>query len=259
MRDHHAKSDSVSPVIRRFPSLEKLTAAASERVVQVARDAAHKRDRAMIALSGGSTPKSLYERLTEDSTIRASMPWAALHVFWGDERHVPPSHPDSNYGMAFRALIDRVPIPPDHIHRIQGEWPDAEAAAADYQVTLRHVFGLDPGVVPAFDLILLGLGPEGHTASIFPGSPAIREPLRLVMAPWVEKLRHHRITFTSRVLNAASTVIVLAAGEEKAAAVKAALEGPEDRDGVPAQLLRDSAGSVEWFLDEAAAARLIGR
>jgi 6-phosphogluconolactonase len=246
-------------LIRQFPSLDRLAAAAAELVVQVTRDGVRDRGRAMIALAGGSTPRTLYQRLAEDETLRAAMPWSDLHVFWGDERHVPPSHADSNYGMARRELLDRVPVPAGRIHRVRAEWPDAEAAASDYEATIRQVFDVERGVVPVFDLILLGMGTDGHTASIFPGSPALHEPLRLVMAPFVETLGECRITLTARVLNRATSVIVLVGGSEKASVLRAVLEGPDDRSVLPAQLLRDSAGHVEWFVDEDAAARLSGR
>jgi 6-phosphogluconolactonase len=243
-------------IVRRFPSLERLAGAAAERMAQVARDAVRDRSRAMVALAGGSTPKSLYQRLAEDEKIRDSVPWADIRLFWGDERHVAPSHADSNYGMAKRWLLDRVPVAADRIHRIMAELPDADAAAWDYEATLREQFDANAGTLPAFDLILLGMGPDGHTASIFPESPVIHEPVRLVAAPWVEKLGSYRITLSPRVLNAARSVVVLVSGAEKASALRTVIEGPDDRDHVPAQLLRDSAGLVEWFADEDAAARL---
>ncbi len=242
--------------IRRFETLEELARSAAASIVRVAAEAASRRGRCMIGLAGGSTPRPVYMLLAEAGPLRTAMPWPELHLFWGDERHVAPTDAESNYGMARATFLDRVPVVEAHVHRVRAEWPDAERVASDYEATIREVFGLKPGQVPVFDLILLGMGPDGHTASIFPGSPGVRDESRLVIAPWVEKFQAHRITMTGRVLVVARHLMVLAAGGEKAAALQAVLEGPDDRDRLPAQILRDCAGSVDWFVDGAAAARL---
>ena len=245
----------MNQVIRRFATLDALASAAAESVVRAASEAVQQRGRCTMALAGGSTPRPLYQLLADEGRLREAMPWLYLHIFWGDERHVAPTHPDSNYAMARAALLDRVPLVVENVHRIRAEWQDADRVAADYEATLRLAFGLQPGQVPAFDLILLGMGSEGHTASIFPGSPAILD-VGLVAAPWVEKLEAHRITLTGRVLAAARSVMVLVSGPEKAPALRAVLEGPDDRDRFPAQLLRECAGEVQWLIDEAASAQL---
>ncbi len=209
-------------------------------------------------LSGGTTPRRLYARLAE-APFRDSMPWARAHVFWGDERHVPPTHPESDYGMAFEALLAKVPIPEMQIHRIEAELEDAAEAARRYDATLRaelQALGepLDPA--PSFDLVLLGLGADGHTASLFPGSTAIREGRAWVAAPYVEKFRTHRITLTPTVFNAARHVVFLVSGSDKAEAVHATQRGPLDPRWHPAQAIRPSPGRLTWLLDAGAAARL---
>jgi 6-phosphogluconolactonase len=242
----------------------ELARAAADEVARAASAAIAEYGRFTIALSGGSTPQRLYRLLAdENEPWRARIQWPRVHVFWGDERHVPPDHPESNFGMAHDALLSKVPVSLDHIHRVRAENPDAARAADEYAWTLRSAFDLDGGELPRFDLMLLGLGPEGHTASLFPGSDALRERERLVVAPWVEKLRTFRITMTPPVLNAAALVMVLVSGEEKAEALRAVLEGGREgeREGErdpqrwPAQIL-DPAGRLLWMIDRAAAGLL---
>jgi 6-phosphogluconolactonase len=171
-----------------------------------------------------------------------------VHLWWGDERHVPPDHPDSNYGMAARALLDRVPVPPAQVHRMRGERPDAADAAREYA----------PLLPDTFDLMLLGLGPDAHIASIFPNSPLLaahEEPASLVAAVWAPHLETWRITLTPRALLAARVILMLVAGAAKARAVQAALEAPLDVARYPAQLLRRADPRLEWFLDAEAASR----
>ena len=178
------------------------------------------------------------------------MPWNAIHFFWGDERHVPPDHPDSNFRMAREAMLDRVPVPAENVHRIPAERPDAQRAAAEYEATLRSFFALASGEWPRCDLILLGLGKEGHTASLFPGGDAVRERERLVVAPWVEAQKTFRITLTPPVLNQARRAMFLVSGEEKAEALHAVLEGPREPERYPAQIVE---GNRLWMVDRAAA------
>jgi 6-phosphogluconolactonase len=207
-----------------------------------------------VALSGGSTPEALYRLLAaEDGGFRARVPWGQAHFFWGDERHVPPDHPDSNYRMACEAMLSRVPLPPGNVHRIPAENPDAAEAAAQYAETLRRFFGVAAGRFPRFDLILLGMGSDGHTASLFPGTDAVHDRAGLVAAAWVEIHKSHRITLTVPVLNEAASVIFLVSGEGKAEALRAVLEGPHQPDRFPAQLVFPREGRLLFLVDRAAA------
>jgi 6-phosphogluconolactonase len=240
------------PRIRVFADLTELTRAAAGEVARLAESAVAERGRFTWALSGGSTPRPVYESLAGDP-YRERLPWSAIHTFWGDERHVPPDHPESNYRMAREAMIDRVPVPAGNVHRVAAEDADARRAAAAYESELRSFFGLAPGEWPAFDLMLLGIGPDGHTASLFPGSPALRERDHLVVAPWVEAQRTFRITLTPPVLNHARLSLFLVSGEDKADALRAVIEGEREPDRYPAQVVE---GNVLWMVDRAAASRL---
>lgn len=206
-----------------------------------------------VALSGGSTPRALYELLATEPAWRSQIPWDQVHFFWGDERHVPPDHADSNFRMANEVFLSRTPIPATNIHRIRGELPSAVDAADGYEDDLRAFFGPAGGDLPRFDLVLLGLGPEGHTASLFPGTRALLESQRLVVANWVGKLYADRITLTSPVLNNAGCVLFLVTGEDKATALKAILDGPYEPSQLPAQLINPTHGRLVWLLDHAAA------
>lgn len=239
---------------------EAITRAAAAAFTARAATAVAAQGRFTVALAGGSTPRDLYRLLADaNEPYRARLPWEKSHFFWGDERHVPPDHADSNYRMAREAMLDAVPVPPENVHRILAENPDAAAAAAQYEAELRTFFSPAPGAAaapPRFDLVLLGLGPEGHTASLFPGSPALHEGERWVVAPWVEKFSTFRITLTPPVLNRAAAVLFLVAGEEKADALHAVLEEVGDADLYPARIVRPEGGDLLWLLDRAAAKRL---
>jgi 6-phosphogluconolactonase len=242
------------PEIRILTDGEEVCRAAAAAWVRLADEAVRTRGRFAVALSGGSTPQALYRLLAaETDDYRARMPWGQAHVFWGDERHVPPDHPDSNYRTAAEAMLSRVPVPPGNVHRIPAETPNAAEAAETYARTLREFFGVAAGRFPRFDLILLGMGTDGHTASLFPGTDVLREQERLVAAPWVEKLASHRITLTPPVLNNAASVVFLVSGKEKAEALRAVLEGPHQPDRLPAQLVRPADGRLLWLVDRAAA------
>ena len=206
-----------------------------------------------IALSGGSTPRGLHALLAGDPAIRDRLPWHHLHFFWGDERHVPPDHPQSNYRMAHESLFSLAPVPLENIHRVPAEEPDAALAAEKYERELRTFFGLEVGQLPRFDCILLGMGPDGHTASLFPGTAALHETKRLVVANWVEKFTTYRITLTVPVLNHAHLVVFLVSGHEKAEALKEVLQGDRQPDRFPAQLIRPDPGQLLWIVDRAAA------
>ena len=237
----------------------ELARLAAERITQLIEHAVAANDRAFVSLAGGNTPRRLYSNLADArQPWRDRIPWTQLHLFWGDERHVPPNHPDSNYGMAKAALLDQVPIPADHIHRIRGELPDARDAATEYDSVVSG-FSRTADRVSAFrrthlfDLMLLGLGEDAHIASIFPGSELLdRENDRRVAAVWAPHLNAWRITLTPDIVLDSQSIVVLAAGGRKVKAAQAALNEPSDVKKYPAQLLRSAGDRVEWFLDRAA-------
>jgi 6-phosphogluconolactonase len=244
--------------VRILPNADALFGAAAKEFARIAAEASRARSVFSVALSGGSTPKGLYALLASDAGLRALVPWDKTHVFWGDERHVPPDHPESNYRMAREALLSKVPIPPGNVHRIGGEQRDAARAAEEYEQELRRHFRLAPAEFPRFDLVLLGLGPEAHTASLFPGTAALDETRRLAVSTWIEKLSAERITLTVPVFNASANVAFLVAGQDKALPLKAVLEGPYEPRQLPAQLIRPVSGCLLVFAD-AAAARLLAK
>jgi 6-phosphogluconolactonase len=242
--------------------MDELVRTAATGIVDAARGAVAARGEFTIALSGGSTPRLLYELLATPA-ISSDLPWQDVHVFWGDERHVPPDHPESNYRMAREALLDHVPIPEKNVHRMLAELPNASTAALAYVDELRRSFGLEdradvagPGALPRFDLILLGMGEDGHTASLFPQSPALRENKALVVANPVEKLATTRITVTYPVINNAARVWFLVAGGSKAQILKDVLEGEYQPDVLPSQAVNPIDGELVFLLDSTAAAGL---
>jgi 6-phosphogluconolactonase len=242
--------------VRVLPDNAALSRAAADEILRAARAALQEHGRFTVALSGGSTPRAIFARLAADAAAgRTQLPWDKVQVFFGDERHVPPDHPDSNYRMANEALLSKVPIPPANVHRIHAEL-EAARAAVEYEDELRRTFGSHAGEVPRFDLIMLGMGPDGHTASIFPGSAALRERTALVAANWVEKLNCHRITFTYPLLNAAAEVLFVAGGADKAGMLRHVLRGDPSGQKHPAQAVRPASGRLLWLVDEAAAGRL---
>jgi 6-phosphogluconolactonase len=245
---------SAPPDIRKLTTPQELFEAAAEEVVRAANEAVAQRGRFTIALSGGSTPKNLYTLLATNA--RTSLPWDRMYFFWSDERHVPPDNPDSNYRMAEEAMLSKVPVAAGNVFRVPTENPDAAAAAEAYEQTLRKFFAVEAGQVPRFDLILLGMGPDAHTASLFPETAALREKSRLVVANWVEKLKTSRITFTLPLLNAARCVAFLVSGTDKASALHEVLEGNAPGEQYPAKLVQPSDGKLIWFLDRAAASGL---
>lgn len=245
----------LKPEIQVFTNPETLTQAAADEFVRQAERAIQARGRFTIALSGGSTPKSLYALLATQPW-RKRIPWNQIHFFWGDERHVPPSDPSSNFQMTQERLLFQVPIPQQNVHRIKAENPDAKAAAAEYEQDLRQFFQLGENQFPRFDLVLLGMGSNGHTASLFPGTDAVREQSRLVVASWIEELNSDRITLTPPVFNNAACVIFFVAGAEKATMLKTVLEGQYQPNLLPVQIIRPTQGKVVWMVDRAAASSL---
>ena len=240
--------------VRRLTTPQDLFQAAAEEVIRAATDAVAQRGRFTIALSGGSTPRNLYTLIAANAST--TLPWNQMFFFWGDERHVPPDSPDSNYRMAKESLLSKVPIPPANIFPVPAENPDAAQVAEAYEQTLRKFFAVAPGEFPRFDLILLGMGPDGHTASLFPETAALQEKSRLVVANWVEKLGGSRITFTLPLLNSARCVAFLVSGTDKAAALHEVLEGNAPADKYPSRLVQPSDGKLIWFVDRAAASEL---
>src|SRR6202045_175573 len=222
--------------------------AAAEEFVRVARAAIGGQGRFTVALSGGSTPKTLYSLL---ATNYAGFAWNRIFLFFGDERHVPPTDSESNYRMVNESLLTKIAIPAENVFRVPAENPDAAAAASEYEAQLRRFFELKSelksgelksGEFPRFDLILLGLGPDGHTASLFPDTAALEERSRLVVANWVEKLNASRITLTLPVLNAAREVAFLVSGADKAAVLHEVLEGKAPGEQYPSKLVRPHDG-----------------
>jgi 6-phosphogluconolactonase len=237
------------PPVDVLPDRPRLMQAAAEHVVEVASRALERRGRFTVALSGGSTPAALYALLATEAFARR-LKWSRVQVFWGDERCVPPEHPQSNYRMARDTLLAKVPVPEANVHRIRGE-DDPKRSAAAYEALLRRVLA-----GAGFDLVLLGMGDNGHTASIFPGLPAVTEPTRWVLAQYVEVVSMWRITLTPPVINAADRVTFLVAGGDKADRLRQVLEGPLETEVLPAQAIKPSPGELRWLVDAAAAARL---
>jgi 6-phosphogluconolactonase len=206
-----------------------------------------------VALAGGATPASTYTRLAHAPFVDA-MPWNRTFVFFGDERVVPPDHPESNFRMAYDRLLAKVPLAPDHVFRMRGEADDSEAAAAEYAKSLAEVCTERRHGVPRLDLVLLGIGVDGHTASLFPGSPVVREVFRPVAAVHAAAAAiPERLTLTFPVINAAARVFILVSGPEKAKVVKAVIA---EKALLPAGMVGPADGELRWFLDKSAAGLL---
>lgn len=224
-----------------------LNRVAAQEFHRLAEAAVKERGRFSVALSGGNTPRSVYSLLAEE---HKDLPWDRIHIFFGDERHVPPDHPDSNFRMASESLLSKVPIPEKNVHRIHAEL-EAEVAAQEYEQQVRDLFHLTNHNWPRFDLIFLGLGDDGHTASLFPGSVALNETTRKVVANWVEKFQGFRLTFTFPVLNHAAEVVFLVSGEGKAQILNEILKPAPQK--YPAQLVQPEDGRLLWLADQHAA------
>jgi len=239
-----------------LPDGAAITRRAAEEFLKSVSEAIAQRGAFTIALAGGSTPRALYSLLAEDPSLRSKIPWPKLHFFFGDERHVPPDSPESNFHMANEALFSKGVVKPEQITRIKGEYPDTEKAALEYELALRAYFKLKDGEYPRFDLVLLGMGEEGHTLSLFPGTTALHASHRIVVRNWVGKLFTERITLTAPAANQANRVIFLVTRSDKARALKAVLEGPYEPEQLPAQLIQPVTGNLLWLVDQAAAALL---
>jgi 6-phosphogluconolactonase len=244
-------SDEAGRVIV-FDDAEAVARAAAERFAEIAAESVRARGRFGVALSGGSTPRRIYELLAGER-FKARVEWPKAHVFFGDERCVPPTDGASNYRMARDTLLSRVAVPAANVHRMIGEG-DAAANARLYEDELRSYFG--GAEFPAFDLVMLGLGEDGHTASLFPESPALDETAAWAAANWVEKLGAYRITLTAPVINHAAHVMFVVTGAGKAERLREVLEGARSPRSLPARLIRPVGGVLEWLVDRAAAAKL---
>lgn len=236
-----------------YPDIDALSQAAAQYVVQVANESIVTHGRFTLALAGGNTPKKLYSLLAS-APYSSQIDWALVEVFWSDERCVPADSEDSNYHLAQESLLSKVPIAASQIHRMPADKPDRDAASLAYTHEMQHVFGTN--VVPRFDLIQLGMGPEAHTASLFPHQASLHEQESLVIPVTVPKPPPARLTFTPPLLNAAAHVLFLVTGADKVNALYEVLEGTYQPDEYPAQIVRPTQGEVTWMLDTAAASKL---
>jgi len=243
---------SAAPQVRVLRSKEELFRAAAEVFCALGSQAIRERGRYTVALSGGSTPRGLHQELV--ANFSKQLPWDKVFFFWGDERHVPPDFPESNFRMAKETLLSKLPIPTDNVFRMAGDLPDANQAAGIYEQTLREFFRPASGRFPRFDFILLGIGSDGHTASLFPGTKALEENQRFAVGNWVDQHSTWRITLTYPVLNNAANVIFLVEGSGKAEIVRKALKDPAEN--LPCQGVHSENGELMWYLDQAAAAKL---
>jgi 6-phosphogluconolactonase len=236
-----------------YSDVDTLSQEAARYVVRVASESITTHGRFTLALAGGSTPKKLYGLLASEP-YRDQIDWALTEIFWSDERSVPPDNEESNYHLAQEAILSKVPISAAQIHRMPADAKDREQASLTYIQEIQRVFGTNG--IPSFDLIQLGMGPEGHTASLFPHQASLHEQSRLIMPVTVPKPPPPRLTFTPPLLNAATHVLFLVAGQDKADALQAVLEGEYNPDEYPAQIIRPTQGEVTWMLDSAAASKL---
>lgn len=236
-----------------YPDTDTLSLEAARYIVRLANESIVSHGRFTIALSGGTTPRKLYG-LLGDEPYRSQIDWALVDIFWSDERCVPPDSEDSNYLLAQQVLLNKIPIPAAQIHRMPADEADRDAASQAYTDEMRRVFATNG--IPSFDLIQLGMGPEGHTASLFPHQASLHEQQRLVMPVSVPKPPPPRLTFTPPILNAAHNVLFLVTGTDKADAVQAVLEDAYNPDEYPAQIVRPTNGEVVWMLDTKAASKL---
>ena len=247
---------SVSIAYHVWPTPAEVAAAAAEKFAVAANHAAATRGVARIAISGGTTPKTMFALLADQSKpYFGQVPWQKLQLFWVDERCVPPDHPDSNYRMTKEAMLSKVPLAPEQVFRMEGEL-EPEVAASRYEAAIRTTFRLEGAESPVFDLVLLGMGDDGHTASLFPHTDALHELGRIVVANSVPQKDTWRITLTWPVINRGRTVAFLIEGAGKAQVLHEVLQGPYDPESRPSQLIRPDSGRLEILLDAAAAAQL---
>jgi 6-phosphogluconolactonase len=242
--------------IRILPDGPAIARRAAQEFVQAAAAALREKSSFDVALAGGSTPKALYGLLVTDATLRSQVPWDKIHVFFGDERHVGPGHPESNFRMATEAMLSKVTLNKGQVTRIKGEYPNAEEAALEYEQALKSYFKLQAGENPRFDLLLAGMGNEGHTLSLFPGTQALHADGRMAVRNWVGKLYADRVTLTAPAASNSARVLFMVTGVDKAPALKGVLEGPYEPEQLPAQLLQPRNGKLLWLVDAAAGSML---
>lgn len=240
-------------MVRVLPDAQTVAAAAAELFVAQARVAQADRGVFTVALTGGSSPR-LYHQMLATSPLREQVDWSRIQFFWGDERCVPPDDPQSNYLLGRQTLLDAVPVPPEHIHRMRGE-DDPARAASEYEAEVRQVFGVGANETPQFDLIFLGMGSNAHTLSLFPHTAALSVTDRLIVAGYVAEVNMNRITFTTTLANNAALIVFDITGADKAPALASVLEGPRDPEQYPAQLIAP-AGELLFLVDPAAASQL---
>jgi len=234
--------------------VEELNRRTAEQFVRLARESVAATGRFTVALSGGSTPKALYSLLA-GQTFQPLVPWPRVYFFWGDERCVPPDHPESNYGMARVTMLDKVPVPTENVYPVPTEEGNAQRVAAEYERILSTFFDLNEGQQPRFDLILLGMGEDGHTASLFPGTAALQE-MGTVTANDIQKLGTHRITLTIPAINQAAHIVFVVSGPSKASVLKEVLEGQYQPTSLPSQSIQPVEGELLFLVDRAAASEL---
>ncbi|HVF90262.1 MAG TPA: 6-phosphogluconolactonase [Blastocatellia bacterium] len=243
------------PDIRIYADSSELAREAARHFSALAEEHIARGGRFTAALSGGSTPRRMLELLAS-GPYAGQIPWPSLYFFWGDERMVAPDHPESNYRMARESLLDKVPVPEENIFRMRGEAEDPDLAAEEYSDELGKFFKLSGTELPRFDLVLLGMGADGHTASLFPKTAALHAGAKIAVANRVEKLNADRLTLTPATINNARNVTFLVAGEDKAPALSRVLEGPRDPETYPSQLIRPRDGRLLWLADSGAASLL---
>jgi 6-phosphogluconolactonase len=242
-------ADRATSNLQIFADASEVARAAALHFIEIARESISARGRFSVALAGGSTPKRIYELLASDE-LSVQLDWSKVHIFFGDERCVPPDDAESNYRMANEALLARVSLPDENVHRMRGEG-DAVANARLYEDELRGYF--DGDTWPQFDLVMLGMGDDGHTASLFPDTRALDVRTAWVTANWVEKFDTFRVTLTASAINHARNVLFIVTGAGKAERLEEVLHGAREPHRLPAQLIQPPAGALRWFLDEAAA------
>ena len=247
----HRRNEAVHIAI--FDDKHTLSQNVAEYIMRIVKESIALYGRFTIALTGGTTPGEAYSLLGSEP-IKSQIDWQRVHIFWGDERCVPQNNPDSNFYLAQEVLLDKIAIPKSHIHPMPADQPDRDVASQAYTVEMQHTFGTNG--IPSFDLIHLGMGPEGHTASLFPHQASLHEIHRLVMPVSVPKPPPDRLTFTPPLLNAARNVLFLVTGSDKAEALHAVLEGEYQPDEYPAQIVRPTNGEVVWMLDRAVAQKI---
>lgn len=242
--------------VRVLPDGAAIAKRCAQKFVEIAAAAVKEKGSFSVALSGGSTPKTLYGLLVNDLALRSQVPWDKMVLFFGDERHVGPDDPRSNFRMATEVMISKSPLKPEQVIRIKGEYAEAEQAATEYEQAIRAHFKLTDGQFPRFDLVLLGMGSEGHVASLFPGTKALHQNRRIAVHNWVGKVLMDRITLTAPAINNAANIISMVTGAEKAPALTAVLERVYEPDQLPAQLIQPVNGTLLWLVDTAAGSML---